>query len=235
MNIFHPHAAGRSPAGTRFGHVETWVFDLDNTLYPFGCSLWPQIDARITAFLAEMFGIDGLSARALQKYYYERYGTTLKGLMEEHVMTADDFLAFVHDIDRTSVEPDAGLGAAIAALPGRKLILTNGSREHAVKTTERLGIRHLFEDVFDIVAAGLVPKPEAAAYELFFEKHGVDPSRSAMFEDIARNLLVPHARGMVTVLVTEPALPAPAAKSHVDFMTSDLEMFLAGLATGLDT
>jgi putative hydrolase of the HAD superfamily len=222
-------------ARRRFAHVDIWVFDLDNTLYPPDSDLWPKIDQRITLFLAEMFGIDGMSSRALQKYYYETYGTTLKGLMEEHKITPDEFLAFVHDIDRSSLQPNRTLAANIARLPGRKLILTNGSREHAIKTAESLGLDKLFEDVFDIVAANLVPKPEAAAFETFFDKHGVDPARAAMFEDLPKNLLVPHARGMVTTLV----VPRPgqtdhrgenkssfAKQPHIDFVTDDLAAFL---------
>ena len=212
----------------RFAHVDTWVFDLDNTLYPQGSALWPQIDQRITLFLSNLFGIDGISSRALQKYYYERYGTTLRGLMEDDKISPGAFLDFVHDIDRSSLAPNHALAAAIEALPGRRLILTNGSRAHAAKTARQLGIDHLFEDIFDIVAADLVPKPEASAYERFFDKHGVEPARAAMFEDIAKNLSVPHARGMKTVLVVPPGAPPPQAP-HVDFITDDLDGFLARL------
>ena len=232
----------RTPA-ERFGHVDTWVFDLDNTLYPAGSDLWPKIDARITLFMSHLFGIDGLSSRALQKYYYERYGTTLRGLMAEHAITADEFLAFVHDIDRSNVLPNASLATAITALPGRKLILTNGSREHAIRTAEKLGLDKLFEDVFDIVAANLVPKPNAEAYETFFARHSVEPARAAMFEDIARNLEVPHHRGMVTTLVLpkqgvddhrDAWETASGPVPHVDFMTDDLERFLESIVVARD-
>jgi putative hydrolase of the HAD superfamily len=235
-------AAAVAEARRRFAHVDIWVFDLDNTLYPPDSDLWPKIDQRITLFLAELFGLDGASSRALQKYYYERYGTTLKGLMEEHRIDADEFLSFVHDIDRSSLKPNHSLAGAIAALPGRKLILTNGSREHALRTAEQLGVDKMFEDIFDIVAANLVPKPEAAAYETFFARHAVDPRRAAMFEDLARNLIVPHQRGMVTTLVTpklgtidhreemdDKARVDLAPQPHVDFVTSDLEDFLTTL------
>ncbi|MDB5545463.1 MAG: pyrimidine 5-nucleotidase [Hyphomicrobiales bacterium] len=214
------------------------MFDLDNTLYPAGSDLWPKIDARITMFLAHMFGLDGMSSRALQKYYYQRYGTTLRGLMEEHEISSDEFLAFVHDIDRSSLLPNHTLAGAITTLPGRKLILTNGSREHALRTAEKLGIDHMFEDIFDIVAADLVPKPAAETYQRFFDRHAVDPARSAMFEDISHNLAVPHARGMATVLVVpkpeagmhrEPWELAGANAAHVEFVTNDLEAFLTGL------
>jgi putative hydrolase of the HAD superfamily len=231
------------PASTRdlrrFADVETWVFDLDNTLYPFECDLWPKIDARITLFLAHLFGIDGMSSRALQKYYYQRYGTTLSGLMQEHAISADEFLRFVHDIDRSSLLPDESLAQGILALPGRKLIFTNGSKAHAVDTAKRLGIDHMFEDVFDIVAADLVPKPAPATYDRFFERHAVDPTRAAIFEDISKNLAVPHARGMTTTLVVpkEGHVDGREAwekevddRSAVDFVTDDLCAFLQEIA-----
>ncbi len=215
----------------RFARVDTWVFDLDNTLYPFGSDIWPQIDQRITAFFMNTFGLDGLTSRALQKHYYERYGTSLRGLMLEDGINPAAFLGFVHDIDRSSLLPNPGLAAAIRALPGRKLILTNGSREHALRTAERLGIAELFEDMFDIEAADLVPKPEAATYDRFFDRHAIDPARSAMFEDLNQNLRVPHARGMATVLVTEQHLP-PAPLAWVDFATHDLTAFLHATQAG---
>jgi putative hydrolase of the HAD superfamily len=219
-----------------FAQIDTWVFDLDNTLYPADCDLWPKIDARITLFLADLFGIDGLSARALQKYYYLRYGTTLRGLMVDHNVSAEQFLAFVHDIDRSSLVPNHSLAAAIAALPGRKLILTNGSRDHAMRTATALGLDFMLDDIFDIAAADFLPKPAAETYERFFDKHAIDPGSACMFEDLAQNLIVPRARGMKTVLV----MPKPGQMDHreaceitseiipdhIDFATTDLEEFL---------
>jgi putative hydrolase of the HAD superfamily len=223
----------------RFAHVHTWVFDLDNTLYPSGSAIWPKIDDRITRYLAELFGIDGMSARALQKFYYQRYGTTLAGLIADHNISHEQFLGFVHDIDRSSLAPHPALVEAISALPGRKLILTNGSTHHALRTTEQLGFVDTFEAVFDIVDANLVPKPDPATYDRFFARHGVDPKHAAMFEDIARNLIVPHERGMMTVLVVPQAKRADnreaweaeeGADSYVDFITDDIATFVAGLA-----
>jgi len=224
-----------------FDHVDTWVFDLDNTLYPASSRLFDQIDAKITAYIAHRYDIDGLSARALQKHYYRKHGTTLRGLMAEEGLDPADFLAFVHDIDHSVLVPAPDLAAGIARLPGRRFVLTNGSRRHAENVVARLGVGDLFEDVFDIAAAGFVPKPEQAAYDAFLKLHGVAPERAAMFEDLSKNLVVPHTLGMRTVLVTpkggEPeglerltsfddALPAP----HVDHMTDDLPGFLAALA-----
>ncbi len=231
-----PAAHANLSVAAEFRHVDTWVFDLDNTLYPADCDLWPKIDQRITLFMIHLFGLDGISCRALQKYYYRRYGTTLRGLIIDHAIGFEEFLSFVHDVDRSSLVPNHSLAAAITALPGRKLILTNGSRDHALRTAEALGLAQMFEDVFDIVAADLVPKPERTTYLRFFEKHGVDPKTAAMFEDIAGNLLVPHENGMTTTLVVP--MPGQAdhreafeiaqgsCQPHVHFVTSNLERFL---------
>jgi putative hydrolase of the HAD superfamily len=188
--------------------------------------------------MMRLFGLDAISLRALQKHYYQRYGTTLRGLMIEHAIEAEHYLDFVHDIDRSSLAHNHSLAEAIAALPGRKLILTNGSRDHAIKTAKQIGIDHLFEDVFDIIAADFIAKPEAPAYERFFEQLSVDPKRSALFEDIPRNLIVPHQHGMTTVLVLPEAgetvereawETATGEEAHVDFVTDDLVVFLEGL------
>ena len=188
-----------------FAHVDTWVFDLDNTLYPHHVNLWQQVDARIGEFIATFLKISAEQARVLQKDYYKRYGTSMRGMMTEHGMNPDDYLAFVHRIDHSPLEPNPVLGAAIDRLPGRKLILTNGTRAHADAVMRRLDIHTHFEDVFDIIAAELEPKPLPQTYDKFLALHGVDPARAAMFEDLARNLEVPHALGMTTVLVVPPA------------------------------
>jgi putative hydrolase of the HAD superfamily len=235
-----PQASAAVPvqAVRDFAHVDTWVFDLDNTLYPHHSRIWPQVDLRITLFLSEYFGIDGLSARALQKYYYHRYGTSLKGLMIEHGLDAKSFLDFAHDIDLSSLDADPALARSITALPGRKLIMTNGSTPHATRITKKLGIFELFEGIFDISDAGFIPKPERATYDLFVQSHNIEPTRAAMFEDIEKNLRVPHDLGMKTVLVV-PATTDPYREEHeqtathadfVDSQTSDLAGFLAGLS-----
>ncbi len=220
----------------KFGHVSAWVFDLDNTLYPPDCGLWPAIEERITLFLIGRSGLDGLSARAMQKYYYHRHGTTLRGLVDENIASADEFLEFVHDIDRSALAPNPSLAREVGRLPGRKLIFTNGSRDHALRTVAQLGLEGLFEDAFDIVAAGLVPKPADLAYETFFKRHDVDPACAAMFEDLAKNLRAPKARGMTTTLVAprpgqadhrEAADHDRFESDHVDFVTDDLVAFLA--------
>ena len=174
-----------------FDHIDTWVFDLDNTLYPHHVNLWQQVDARINEFVADWLKVSTEEARLIQKDYYRRYGTTMRGMMTEHGVSADDYLAYVHKIDHSPLEPNPVMGAAIAKLPGRKLILTNGSTDHAGAVLSRLGLAAHFEAVFDIIAAELEPKPAQQTYQKFLTLHGVDPTRSAMFEDLARNLIVP--------------------------------------------
>ncbi|UMY17778.1 pyrimidine 5'-nucleotidase [Methylobacterium organophilum] len=233
--MFLPGKSHFTAADSRgFDHVDTWVFDLDNTLYPSEAMVWPQVDERITLYVMRLYGLDAISARALQKYFYHRYGTTLKALMVEEDVDPHDFLDFAHDIDHSTIKLDDALGASIERLPGRKLILTNGSRRHAENVARKLGILDHFEDVFDIAAADFVPKPERTTYERFLDRHGVDPARAALFEDIARNLLVPHDLGMSTVLVV-PQTPDPfrerfeqeaVKEPHIDHITNDLAGFL---------
>ena len=222
-----------------FADVDTWVFDLDNTLYPHHVNLWHQVDARISEFVGTFLGIAPEEARRIQKDYYLRYGTTMRGMMTEHGVHADDYLAYVHQIDHSPLEPNPAMGAAIAKLPGRKLILTNGSTDHAEKVLQRLGIGAHFEAVFDIIAPELEPKPAPQTYQKFLGLHGVDPQTSAMFEDLARNLVVPHQLGMTTVLVVPDGTKEVVREdwelegrdaAHVDHVTDDLTGFLEKLS-----
>jgi len=222
-----------------FDHVDTWVFDLDNTLYPHHVNLWEQVDVRIRDYIADFLKITHEEAFRLQKDYYKRYGTSMRGLMTEHGMKPDDFLDFVHQVDHSPLEPNPALGDAIEKLNGRKLILTNGTRSHAAAVLARLQLESHFEDVFDIVASELEPKPNAVMYERFLQAHGVDAGRAAMFEDLARNLAVPHRLGMTTVLVVpentrevfrEDWELAGRDDPHIDHVTDNLVAFLESIA-----
>jgi len=224
-----------------FTHIDTWVFDLDNTLYPHHVNLWQQVDTRIGEFVSNWLKVDVTEARRIQKDYYRRYGTTMRGMMTEHGVHADDYLAYVHRIDHSPLEPNPAMGAAIAKLAGRKLILTNGSTDHVDKVLGRLGIGEHFEAVFDIIAADLEPKPAPQTYQKFLDRHAVDPTKAAMFEDLARNLVVPHRLGMTTVLVVPDGTEQVVREdwelegrgaAHVDHVTDDLTGFLEGLVKG---
>jgi putative hydrolase of the HAD superfamily len=226
-------------APTGFGHVETWIFDLDNTLYPASCRLFDQIDVRMGQFIADLLKVDRVEARRIQKDYFFRHGTTLRGLMVEHSIDPDAFLDFVHDIDHSPVPANAALAAALEGLAGRKLIFTNGTVAHAERVMQRLGVDTHFHGVFDIVHSDYIPKPARVPYEKFIARHAIDPARAAMFEDIARNLEVPAALGMTTVLVRDAAnvdgslinqLNGDAEGApYVHHVTGDLAAFLAPL------
>ncbi len=231
----------KQPRG--FSHVETWVFDLDNTLYPHNVAIWQQVNDLIRGYIAKYLNVPPDEATRIQKDYYLRYGTSMRGMMAEHNMPHEDYLEAVHAIDHSVIAPNPALGAAIKKLPGRKLILTNGTRKHADAVVARLELRGHFEDTFDIVAADLEPKPARETYEKFLKLHNVVPERAAMFEDLARNLEVPHAMGMTTVLVVPPAGVEPFGESqrqswenagrdapHVDHFTDDLAGFIESVA-----
>ena len=222
-----------------FGQIESWVFDLDNTLYPHHLNLWQQVDERIREYIVDFLHVGRDEALRLQKDYYRRYGTTMRGLMEEHGMVPDQFLELVHHIDHSPLMPNPALGAAIAGLPGRKFVLTNGTRRHAEAVMRRLEVEQHFDEVFDIVAAELEPKPRPQVYERFLARHDVDPARAAIFEDLARNLEVPHALGMITVLVVPEGAGTVLREEwelagrdapHVDHVTDNLAGFLSGIA-----
>jgi len=225
-----------------FSGVEAWIFDLDNTLYPRSTDLFRQVDQRIRAYVSRLLNVDEAEAERIQKDFYRRHGTTLRGLMLGHNVDPDEFLEFVHDIDHSVVEPDPALGDAILRLPGKKYIFTNGSRRHAEKVAERLGFSEHFEDIFDIVAANLVPKPERETYDRFVSRFGVTPQHAAMFEDLTRNLVVPKSVGMQTVLVVPPGTREVfhgeweyegRDDDHVDFVTDDLARFVAEIADAI--
>lgn len=207
----------------RFSHVTTWVFDLDNTLYPPAARLFDQIEVRMTDWVMTALGIGRAEADRLRVEYWARYGTTLAGLMDEHGVDPGPYLRDVHDISFDALEPDAALAAAIADLPGRAIVYTNGTADYATRVIEARGLAGLFDAVYGVEHAGFRPKPERRAFEQVFARDGLAPESAAMFEDTARNLEVPHALGMACVLVAE----ARAEGDHIHHHTDDLADFLS--------
>ncbi|WP_421724917.1 pyrimidine 5'-nucleotidase [Bauldia sp.] len=225
-----------------FGRIDAWVFDLDNTLYPRHSNLFKQVDAKIRDYVQRLLSLGPVEAQKLQKDYYRRYGTTLRGLMVEHGIEPDHFMEYVHDIDHSPVLPNPRLATAIETLPGRKYILTNGSRAHAEKVAARLGITDHFDDIFDVVAADLLPKPNREMYDRFIAATGVEPKTAAMFEDLSRNLVVPSSLGMLTTLVVPVGTREVFHEDwemegrdapHVRFLTDDLGTFLEKVLTAI--
>ncbi len=226
-----------------FDNTCVWVFDLDNTLYPSECNLFAQVDRRMAEFIANYLGVPFAQARHLQKSYYRQFGTTLAGLMKVHNLAPADFLDYVHDIDLSHVPEHPELASALAALPGRKLIFTAGSRTHAERVAGKVGILHLFEDIVDIVGTSFVPKERAEAYHTLLERHGFEANEAAMFEDLPHNLVPPHELGMTTVLVQSTYIDHPIQKKisswtespeHVHHITDDLAGFLKDLSQAPD-
>ncbi|AYV45545.1 pyrimidine 5'-nucleotidase [Caulobacter flavus] len=206
-------------------HVDTWLFDLDNTLYPAETQFMALIEGRMTDFVERFTGLPREEARALQKKYYLEHGTTLAGLMTYHGMDPAQFLEEVHDVSMENLVPDTALHAAIDALPGRRLVFTNGSLGHAERVLGHLGLRDLFSEIFAIETADYIPKPSLATFDKITKLHAIDPPTTAFFEDSEKNL-VPAARlGMTTVLVGAHA--AASTSEHVHHRTNDLAGFLS--------
>ncbi|HLO76676.1 MAG TPA: pyrimidine 5'-nucleotidase [Magnetospirillum sp.] len=204
------------PRRLGLAHVRSWVFDLDNTLYPASSSLFPQIDVRMRQFIAQRLKLGLDEAYVLQKRYYREFGTTLRGLMLMHGLEPEDFLEYVHDIDHTVLDAAPRLDAALAALPGRRLIFTNGSELHAIRVMERLGIASRFDGIFDIKAAAFIPKPQPECYRAMLDRFGIGAAGAAMVEDIHRNLKPACDIGMTTVWVRQDNHPDHKVVSHDD-------------------
>ena len=221
-----------------FKHVDCWIFDLDNTLYHPDAQLFAQIERRMTAYVMRELGVDEDEASHLRDAYWRRHGTTLAGLMGEHGVDPIAYLADVHDIDFSGLDPDPPLAAAIAALPGRKIIHTNADSDYAGKVLAGRGLdaADLFQAIYGVGETDYLPKPARRAYEIVLAAHDIDPTRAAFFEDDPRNLIVPHQMGMVTVLVGDgrhgPDLLGLDHDhgAHVQHRTQDLTAFLLALA-----
>jgi len=214
-----------------FHDVETWVFDLDNTLYPAETNLFAQIDVRMREFIAGYLALDLDEAYRVQKSYFREHGTTLRGLMSRHGLDPKEFLDFVHAIDLSPLSPSPALDAALECLNGRKIIFTNASADHADRVMDRLGVSRHFDAIFDIEDAEYLPKPDPTVYDALVERYSLDPSKTVMIEDIARNLAPAAALGMTTVWVrTQSRIGQEGAdQAHVHHVIDDLEDWLHAL------
>jgi putative hydrolase of the HAD superfamily len=218
----------RCPLGT----VETWVFDLDNTLYPASCGLFPRVQERMNEYIGNLLGVSLDAAKALRAQYFREHGTTMHGLMAVHSVDPHEFMAFVHDVDLSCVPANPALAEALHHLSGRKLIYTNGSVPHAENLLRHLGIGHHFDDIFDIVASDFAPKPAMSALRLFVDRFGIAPTGALMVEDMARNLAPAAELGMTTAWV-KTGVDWAAIASDADFINyvvDDLAGFLGAAA-----
>ncbi|MEE2745917.1 MAG: pyrimidine 5'-nucleotidase [Pseudomonadota bacterium] len=213
-------------------NAECWIFDLDNTLYPASTNLFDQIDKRMCSYIARFLKLDHSEAYNVQKSYFREHGTSLKGMMENHAMEPDPFLEYVHDIDLSCVLPDGTMGEALKALPGRKIVFTNAAKGYAKNVLKQIGIERHFEDIFDIVDASYDPKPSPQIYKKFVERYQIDPKKSVMVEDIARNLVPAINLGMTSVwVVTNRSWASNQTNGFVsDFTVDNLSSWLSIVA-----
>ena len=209
-------------------HIDSWIFDLDNSLYPASCNLFELMELKMGAYIQQLLGVDAEEARRVQKGYFHAHGTTLAGLMLSHGVDPHDFLDFVHDIDLARVTADPDLVAALDRLPGRKFVFTNGDEAYARRVLDRIGLANAFDGMHDIHAMNYVPKPDPASYAAMCERHGIDPMRALFVDDMARNLVPAKALGMVTVWLDNGSEQAGhSAADHVDFVAPDIGAWLA--------
>ncbi len=225
----------QQPALTQ--RIDHWLFDLDNTLYPFGLGVLEQVDVRMGAFVARRLGLDAAAARRVQKGYFHDHGTTLAGLMHHHDIAPEEFLADVHAIDFSMLSPDPALTAALARLPGQRHIFTNGDADYAMRVLDARGIAHLFDVIVDIRATGYVPKPLAPAYAALGRMiDGFNPARALFVDDMTRNLRPAKAMGMTTVWLANgsEAGDRDHDPAHVDHHIDDLTVWLQRVTAASD-
>jgi putative hydrolase of the HAD superfamily len=214
----------------RLADIDTWIFDLDNTLYPPSCALFDLIDERMGAFIMRLLGVDAVEARRVQKQYFHDHGTTMAGLMRHHGVDPEHFLVDVHAIALDRIAPDARLRAGLERLPGRRLIFTNADADYAARVLAARGIADLFDGICDIRVTGYTPKPDPAAYRMMVSHLGVDPKRSLFVEDMARNLTPAKALGMRTVW-----LDNGSESGHRDHLPDQVDFHVNDISDWLDT
>ena len=214
-------------------HIDVWVFDLDDTLYPSGQGVMALVQARINAFMVDAVGLPAEDAKLLQRQFLNEHGTTLAGLTANYAIDPEKFLREVHDVPLDSLEPNPRLAEVIARLPGRKYVLTNGARFHAARVLDRIGITGLFDGVHAIEDMDLTPKPAPATYRRFLERFAIDPTRAIFFDDTPKNLVPARSLGMTTVLTDTPEHLAErglVAGECIDATAPDLLDFLTPYA-----
>ncbi len=220
-----------TPSWQDFEHIDSWIFDLDNTLYSSATNLFARVDKKMGEFISKLLDIDLVEAKKLQKRYFREHGTTLRGLMEVHGIDPTAYLEFVHDIDVTDLVSVPELGVALEKLPGKRIIFTNGSHFHAMNVSTQLGIDRHFHHIFDIAAADYLPKPHKPVYEKLIRDFDINPERAVLFEDMAINLVPAHEMGMKTVWIpgnTDWSREGGDG-DHIHYRTDDLSRWLTDL------
>ena len=215
----------------RFAHIRDWIFDLDNCLYPASTGLFSLIDERMGAYIQRLLDCDAEEARRVQKSHFHEHGTTLAGLMKHHDVDPHDFLDDVHAIPLDRVRYDERLGSAMARLPGRRFVFTNGNESYARRVLDAIGLHGHIDDLHDIHASGYRPKPDPHGYGLMCDRFGIEPGRAAMIEDMAQNLRPAKELGMTTIWVDNGSERGShlADSSFIDHRIADVGEWLESI------
>ena len=210
--------------------IDTWIFDLDNTLYSADSGIFQQVHVLMGKFVSKHLNIDINEAKIIQKKYYKKHGTTLRGLMDNHGVDPDEFLREVHTLDYSIVNPDEKLNKELKKLSGRKIIYTNANLQHVNDVLKRLNLTNAFDEIFDIKMADYIPKPELKPYKLIINKYELDPKKTIMFDDIAKNLVPAKNVGFTSVWIDAGyenfSDDIESSKKFLDFKTKNLPSFL---------
>ena len=216
--------------------IDTWVFDLDNTLYSAESGIFQQVHELMGKFVSNKLKIDLDSAKKLQSKYFIKHGTTLKGLMDNHGVEPDEFLDYVHKLDYSIIHPNNDLNKEISKLQGRKIIYTNANRQHVNEILLRLDLTNMFDEIFDIKMANYIPKPEINAYKDFIKRFNINPKTTIMFDDIAKNLVPAKKVGFTSVWIDAGyenfSDDIQASKTYLDYETTNITEFLENVNKG---
>jgi len=217
-------------------NVDTWVFDLDNTLYSADSGIFQQVSELMGKFVSKHLNIDIKEAKKIQRKYYKKHGTTLRGMMDNHGVDPDTFLNEVHQLDYSIVEPNQKLNEELDKLRGKKIIYTNANLPHVNQVLSRLELTNMFDDIFDIKMADYIPKPELNPYKQFIDKFNINTSCAIMFDDIAKNLVPAKDLGFTSVWINAGyenfSDDIASSRGSLDYETKDLSSFLNGINTG---
>ena len=213
--------------------IDTWIFDLDNTLYSADSGIFQQVHKLMGKFIVDHLNLNINEAKKIQRKYYKKHGTTLRGLMDHHGIDPDSFLEEVHNLDYSIVSPNLKLAKNLENLNGKKFIFTNANKKHADIILDKLQIANLFEGIFDIKMANYIPKPEIQTYEKLIETYKITPNKTIMFDDIAKNLVPASKMGFITVWIDVGhenfSDDIASSKKYLDHQTKDLSQWLSNI------
>ncbi len=211
--------ADRADRGAPVARPTAWLFDMDDTLHDASWRVFPRMNAEMSAYIQRHLGVDASRADELRLQFWRRYGATLLGLMHEHGVRAEHFLAETHrfsDLARL-LRADAGQRAALRRLPGRKYVLTNAPRAYALRVLGAFGMLREFDGVIaieDMLQFGqLRPKPDARMLRHVLRRLGLRAAQCVLVEDTLGHLRTARALGLRGVWFTRYAQRAARRQS----------------------